>query len=363
MRFNRLMEQLIGVLAVLVLAGGTLIVIAPFVTALLWGAILAYCTWHPFRRLAAVFGGRRIPAALLIVLLILLILLGPMFYAGAAFSTRAPHLVALLQERLAAGVSPFPEWVSGLPLIGPRLDEAWNGIVARNPEVLARLRELAGPLFRTMLGAAVSIMQGLALLTLSVLFAAFFYLSGERTAAAFRAGMLHVAGARADYLLDLIGGTVKGVIYGILGTSLAQAVLCALGFWVAGLPSPALLLLVTFFLAIVPGGPLLVVVPCVIWLVENDATGWAVFVFVWSVVVSITVNNVLQPMLIGMSSQVSAILVLLGVIGGTAAFGLLGVFIGPTLLAVADAVFSDWTSTSIAEQRSPEREAMVAGNR
>ena len=213
MRFERLMEQLIGVFAILVLIGGTLIVIAPFATALLWGAILAYCTWRPFQRLTHILAEKRAWSTLLAVLLILIILFGPIFYASAAFSTRVPDMVVLLQKRLAAGVPPVPDWLSNMPFIGPRLDEAWNAIVLRNPEVVARLRELAGPMLRAALGATLSIMQGMGLLILSVLFAAYFYLSGETTAAGLRASLHRVAGARTDYLLTLIGGTVRGVVY------------------------------------------------------------------------------------------------------------------------------------------------------
>jgi predicted PurR-regulated permease PerM len=134
---------------------------------------------------------------------------------------------------------------------------------------------------------------------------------------------------------------VKAVVYGILGTSLVQAVFCAAGYWIAGLPSPALLGLATFFLAIIPGGPLLVVVPGAFWLIQSGQTTWAAFLVVWAGVTAIAADNVLKPMMIGKSSHVPLILVLLGVLGGAVAFGLLGVFIGPTLLAVAHAVLRD----------------------
>lgn len=349
------MEQLIGVLALLVLAGGTLLVLAPFITALLWGAILAYCTWRPFQRLTRVFGGRRAWAAFLIVLLILCVLLGPIFYGSIVFSTNVPDIVVLLQKRLAAGAPPLPEWLTRIPYIGPRIDAAWTAIAARNPEMLERMRELAGPIFETVLSTAIAILHGLGLLALSVLFAAVFYLSGESAAAGLRAGMQRIAGARAEYLLGLIGGTVKGVVYGVLGTSLVQAVLCAAGYRIAGLPSSALLGLVTFFLAIIPGGTLLVIVPGAIWLTQNGQPGWAVFLVVWCLVVGILVDNVLKPIIIGRSSHVPIVLIMLGILGGATAFGLLGVFIGPTLLAVAHTVLRDWTMTdAMVQERATE---------
>jgi predicted PurR-regulated permease PerM len=156
--------------------------------------------------------------------------------------------------------------------------------------------------------------------------------------------MGRIAGAQAPVLLGLIGGTVKGVVYGILGTSLAQALLCAVGYWIAGLPSPGLLGLLTFFLAVIPGGPLLVVVPGTIWLVQQGEAGWGVFLVVWTLAVGLGIDNVLKPIIIGRSSHVPFILIMLGVLGGAAAFGLLGVFVGPTLLAVAHAVLRDWVS-------------------
>nr|WP_307728482.1 AI-2E family transporter [Massilia solisilvae] len=355
------MEQVVGVVAVLVLAGGALIVIAPFMTALLWGAILAYCTWQPFQRLARALHGHRVLAALLVGLLILLLVIVPLFYAGLSFSARVPQLVALARERLAAGVPPLPDWLSQIPVVGPRLEHTWEGIAARNPEMIARLRELSGPVLRGALGATLSILSGLGLMLVSVLFAIFFYLSGEAIGTALGVVMARIAGARAPVLLGLIGSTVKGVVYGILGTALVQAVLCAVGYWLAGLPSPALLGLVTFVLAILPGGPLLVVVPGAIWLVQQGEPGWAAFLVGWSLVVGIGVDNVLKPVIIGRSSHIPFILILLGVIGGAGAFGLLGVFVGPTLLAVAHAVLGTWTEVTAAAVRPASGAAAAAG--
>jgi predicted PurR-regulated permease PerM len=309
-----------------------------------WGAILAFSTYGPYLRLAGALGNRRGLAALLIVLAILVLLIGPVVYAGTAFATRVPEFVLAVQSRLASGTPPLPDWVSHLPLIGPRLQETWEAVAARNPEVVVRMRQFATPVFGAALGAALSVVQGIGLLILSVLFAAFFYLSGESLGAALHGAMRRIAGVQAPVLLALIGGTVKGVVYGILGTSLAQAVLCALGYWVAGLPSPGLLGLFTFFLAVIPGGPLLVIVPGAIWLVQQAETGWAIFLVVWTLAVGLGIDNVLKPIIIGRSSHVPFILIMLGVLGGAAAFGLLGVFVGPTLLAVAHAVLRDWVT-------------------
>jgi len=354
MKFDRLMDQLAGVFAILVLGIGSLLVLAPFFTALVWGAILAYCTWRPFKRLTAIFGGKRVYAAVLIVLFIFVVLLGPIFYAGFAFFNKVPDIVTAIQDRLTAGLPPLPSWLLDVPFAGPRLDKVWTDIAARNPETLARAQEMAGPVLRTGLHAGLAIIGGLGLLALSVLFALFFYIGGENVAKSLSAAMNHIAGGRSAYLLELVGNTVKGVVYGILGTSFLQAVLCAVGYWIAGLPSPALLGLVCFFLSILPAGTVLITVPAAIWLVQQGSSGMAIFIVVWSLGVGLIVDNVLKPMMIGRSSHVPFILIMLGVLGGAAAFGFLGVFIGPTLLAVAHTVLQDWTAETAIEEEAEE---------
>ncbi|MGZ5182355.1 MAG: AI-2E family transporter [Ramlibacter sp.] len=357
-KFDRLVEQSVGLVALAVLALVSLVVVAPFMTALLWGAILAYCSLQPYRRLARALGGRNGIAAVLLVLAILLVVIVPILYAGIAFSASVPDLVTQAQGRLEVGLPPLPHWLAQLPLVGERLADGWNALSSRNPETIARLRELARPVLLATLGAGLSVLQGLGLLVLSVLFAGFFYVSGGAAGKALEAGLHRIAGDRAPYLLGLVGGTVKGVVYGILGTALVQAIVCAVGYWVSGLPNAGVLGLLTFFLAILPGGPLLVIIPGAIWLYQQGALGWAIFLVVWSGVAGILIDNVLKPVIIGKSSHIPFILILIGVAGGAAAFGLLGVFVGPTVLAVADAVFREWTATPevtrAAEQAVPD---------
>jgi predicted PurR-regulated permease PerM len=351
MKFERLMELLAGVFALIVLIGGALLVVAPFGTALLWGAVLAYSTWAPYQRIAAALGGRRVLAMLLLVMLILCLVLGPIFYAGFSFATHVDEVIAYVQQRFAKGLPALPDWLSSLPLIGPRAEQLWTDIATKNPAIVDQAQGFARAVAGFGVAAAIAVMNGLGLLALSVLFAAFFYLGGENAAAGLLAGMRRIAGPRGAYLLDLVGKTVRGAVYGVLGTSLVQATLCGIGYWIVGLPSPVLLALATFFLAVIPGGPLVIIVPGAIWLAQTGHVAWAVFLFGWAFVAAIVSDNVLKPMLIGKSSDMPFILVLIGVLGGAIAFGFLGVFIGPTLLAVAYAVLHDW---AMAERLPPE---------
>jgi predicted PurR-regulated permease PerM len=352
---DQLIERLAAVFALIVLVGGSLLVLAPFTTALLWGAILSYSSWGLYRKLTAVVGGRRKFAALLIVLIILIVVLGPFVYAGFAFGAHVHQIVALVQKLFEDGLPDLPDWVVRIPLVGPNIEAFWAHLTSGNSELIAQMRTLAAPAGKWILAAAIAVTHGLGLLALSIVLAFFFYTGGEGAAAWLNAGMRRVAGERAEYLLALAGSTVRGVVYGILGTALVQGVLAGFGCWIAGVPAPALLGLATFFLSVIPGGPVIVWLPAAIWLYHGGATGWAIFLVIWGVVAVGMSDNVIKPILIGKSSDMPLILVMLGILGGAFAFGFLGVFIGPTLLAVAYTVLHDWTiGSSTARTLAPE---------
>jgi predicted PurR-regulated permease PerM len=340
---DQLIERLAAVFALIVLVGGSLLVLAPFTTALLWGAILSYSSWGLYRKLTAALGGRRTWAATLIVLIILIVVLGPFVYAGFALGANVREITAFVQRAFDAGLPDLPSWAARIPLVGSSIQSFWDRVTSSNSEMVAQLRVLAAPAGKWILAAALAVTHGLGLLALSIILAFFFYTGGEGAAAWLNAGMRRVAGERADYLLALAGSTVKGVVYGILGTALVQGVLAGFGCWISGVPAPALLGLATFFLSVIPGGPVVVWLPAAIWLFHVGETGWGIFLIVWGLIVVGMSDNVVKPILIGKSSDMPLILVMLGILGGAFAFGFLGVFIGPTLLAVAYTVLHDWT--------------------
>ena len=160
-----------------------------------------------------------------------------------------------------------------------------------------------------------------------------------------------IGGERGTHLLEIAAATVRGVVYGILGTGLVQALMAGIGFFIAGVPGAALLALLTFFLSVVPVGPPLVWIPAALWLFHQGSTGWGIFMLVWGVLVS-SVDNVVKPWLISQGSDLPFILIFFGVLGGALMFGFIGVFIGPTLLAVGYRLVEEWAS---AEQRSDRR--------
>src|SRR5690606_698770 len=139
-----------------------------------------------------------------------------------------------------------------------------------------------------------------------------------------------------DYLLrDVAGGTIRGVVYGILGTAIAQGLLAGIGFAIAGVPAAALLGLVTFFISVIPGGPPLIWIPASIWAFQNDSVGLGAFTLLWGLLVVSSVDNFIRPFLISQGNKMPFVLIFMGVLGGAIAFGFIGIFLGPTLLAVS----------------------------
>lgn len=344
MNTEQMIEKFAAISAVVIVAGGCLLVLAPFISALLWGAILAYCTWAPYCSLMRILGGRRWLAASLMVLAFMLVLIGPFVGAGISLANHSGDIVAAFHRWTAGGLPELPEWLANLPVAGERIQAYWLDLSLGGQQIMEELRSMATPLLKWLLGSGALLGQGVLYLLLSVVLAFFFYSGGEGAVVWLSAGMRRIAGAeRGERLLELIGTTVRGVVYGILGSCLAQGVLVAFGFAVAGVPAAAAFGLLTFFLSVLPGGPMLVWVPAVFWLGGQGHTGWAVFLALWGILVVSTVDNFIKPFFIGKGSDMPFILVLLGVLGGAMAFGVLGVFIGPTLLAVGYTVLHEWT--------------------
>ena len=359
MKSEELIERLIAVLAIVLLVGGAFLVLAPFAAALIWGAILAYTTWGPYKKLSAWLGGRYGLAATLMVILIFVVVLGPFVIAGFGFAGHIDEFAALLQRAYDSGLPDLPNWIVGLPMVGAPIQEFWVSLTQSqsNAELTAQLRKLAAPAGKFLLTAGSAIGQGLLLLALSILLAFFFYTGGDAMVDWLRSAIQRLGGERAHHLLTLAGNTVKGVVYGILGTALVQGILAAIGFWMAGVPAAAALGLATFFLSVVPAGPALLWIPAALWLYHGGSTGWAIFIVVWGIVVVGSADNIIKPMIISKGSAMPFVLVMLGVLGGALAFGLLGVFIGPTLLAVSYTLMRNWATV---EHSAPRLRHSVA---
>ena len=238
--------------------------------------------------------------------------------------------------------------------MGQPIHDYWQQFAHDGQRLTAELEKLAKPAQGAALAAGRVVGAGVLDMGLSVFLAFFFFLHGEALAGRLRVLLKRVTGVRAAYLLGIARSTVTGVIYGILGTGLAQGVLATIGFAVAGVPGAVLLGVATFFLSVVPVGPPLVWGGAAIWLFRQDQPewalfqggepGWAAFVAAWGFFLVSTVDNVIKPFIISRGANLPFAVVFLGVLGGLLAFGVIGAFLGPTLLAVGYRLATEWTA-------------------
>ena len=195
-----------------------------------------------------------------------------------------------------------------------------------------------------MIGAGLSLGNAVVQLILAMLTAFFLYRDGVAVRRSLVSAGRRIAGDNAPRLLRVAYATINGVVYGVLGTALAQALLLLIGLWVTGIPAALLLGLLLFVLSLIPLGPLLVMGPAAVWLYFSGEVGWSVFIIVWSIAAGLVTDNVLKPWLISRGSELPLILILFGVIGGAVTFGGLGLFLGPTLLAVGYELIREWNA-------------------
>jgi predicted PurR-regulated permease PerM len=341
-RIERLV--LYALLALLVIA--CVLVLRPFLSAILWAATLTLATWPAHCRLRAWLGGRDALAAALTTLCIVLLLVAPLVFAGFAITDGAGPVVTQIREWIEGGLPPPPDWVRSLPVAGDWLARRWEWLSRDSGRVARELAPLAAPLRALGIAMAQGLAEGAFMLVMSTFVGYFLYRDGERIAVRLRRIAVRVVGPRADEILAVADGTIRGSVYGLLGTALAQAILAWIGLWIAGVPGAALLGFACFFLSVTPIGPPVVWGPAAFWLWQQGEPGWAIFMVLWGVLAVSGVDNVMKPLLISRGASLPFALVMIGVLGGALAFGFIGVFLGPTLLAVAYRLVDLWSTGS-----------------
>ena len=382
------LERNLGVTVLILLLIGSFAVMRPFLSSLLWGVVLCFCLWPIQRRLIDWLKGRRTLAALITTASISLVLVVPFVVLGVSLADDARALGSATRRWLEAGPPGPPTWLEKIPMVGGPAKTYWKEFAAdaanlmrelhkvaeetpgqeaglstpelekakletmpdgtvTNSRLVRSLKTLVSSARSSFIKAGLAIGRGVIEVGLSVFLTFFILRDGAAVADRLTTGVGRIAGDRGRHLLEVAGKTVRGVVYGILGTALVQGVLAGLGFLIAGVPGAALLGLLTFFLSPVPFGPPLVWVPAVIWLFSQGWIGWGVFMLIWGFGVS-SIDNFVKPWLISQESAMPFILIFFGVIGGALAFGLVGVFLGPTILAVVYRLIEEWSAVSSA---------------
>ena len=407
-RQNRFkVEPWLGGIALLLLLIGCVMVLKPFLSSLMWAVILAYSLYPLQRRFTRWFRGSRTLAACFVTLTLILVLAGPVVFIGLRLVEDGRAFAIATRNWFLSAPQETPEWLRDMPIIGEEATAYWTvfsndrnrwmedlekaSAQSRRSEpedeatdetpddllipdaeadaladaqaeetketsekLVALLGRSLGVAQKTLVTAGLAVGQGVTQVILSA-FLAFFFLRDETALSErLKVGVERLAGTRGKRLLKVAGDTVRGVVYGILGTALIQAVIAVIGLTIAGVPGAVFLGVMTFFLAVIlPFGPPIVWIPATLWLFAQGQPGWGIFMGLWGLLAISSVDNVVRPLIISQETKMPFVLIFCGVIGGALAFGLVGLFLGPTMLAVAYRLIDEWSSNP-APARSPQ---------
>jgi predicted PurR-regulated permease PerM len=344
-----ILRTTLAVLLIGALIGAGLWILRPFLLALSWAAMTVIATWPLMLLLERKLWHRRGLASTVMTGLFLLLVLLPVSLAIATIVENADDIVNWVKSLETFATLEPPKWLKMLPYVGTRIAARWREIVATTPEELkARLLPYVGTLLKWFVGQVGNLGSVLLHFLLTLAIAAVLYMKGEETAAGINSFARRLAGSRGEQAVLLAAQAIRAVATGVVVTALVQSAFTWIGLAVAGIPYAVLLTAICFMLAIAQIGPVPILLPAVFWLYWKGETGWAVGLFLWTILVG-PLDNFLRPILIRKTGNLSLLLIFPGVIGGLIAFGFIGVFIGPVVLAVAYTLLAAWVSEGDAE--------------
>jgi predicted PurR-regulated permease PerM len=267
--------------ALVLLVLGCYLVVRPFLTAFLWGAIISISTRGIYSRVVNMLGGRRRLAASLTAFGLAAVLLVPIAALGLNLAGRWPALDDQVTSMMSRGPGGPPPWLAELPLVGSYASNYWHSAAAKPDQLRQELLPLFKPVKDFIFAFIAGIGKGVLDFALALLIAGLLYVRGEGLGAALGRIADRLGGDGGRRLLHVIESTVRGVFKGVIGTAAVQGALAIFGFWVAGVPNVLILGMATFFLSVIPGGPIFLWLPAALWLYANGHTGWAMFIGIW----------------------------------------------------------------------------------
>jgi len=332
----------LAVLSIGGLIGVSVWILKPFLPSLIWAVMIVVATWPLMLRLQRYLGGRRTLAVAAMTLALLCVFIVPILLAVVTIAENAERITGWAKALASMRVPPPPDWVAGLPLAGERLAAVWQQVAVEGySELSARLAPYVKEIGRWIVGHAGSAGAVFVQLLLTVILSAILYSAGEYVAGrALRFGR-RLAGSRGESSIILAGQAIRGVALGVVVTALLQSVLGGIGVAIAGVPFAAVLTAIMFMLTIAQIGPLPVLLLAVGWLYWRGETSWAIALLVWTVVVG-SMDNIVRPLLIRRGADLPLLLIFAGVIGGLLAYGVVGIFVGPVVLAVGYKLLEAW---------------------
>lgn len=348
-------ERMASAAALILLLFACYQVLKPFLFDILWASILCVVTWPLYLRLRE---WKLSPhwAAAAIVLPIGILLLMPFVAAAITVPDEINRLLQWLNDNAYAWPE-LPAWLKELPVIGDNIAASWQGFGEDSSRLLALARKYAFGTSRWILEQGLNLAGELMHMGLSILVLFFLYRDGEQVSGHVVAAIKRLAGEQTARILDIIRSSLRAVVYGILGTAFAQALASIVGLMLAGVPYAFVLGFIAFFLMIIPAAGTIVWFPISAWLLIEGETGRAIFIALWFLLFVGTIDNWLRPILISREVELPFVLIMFGIFGGLLAFGFIGVFIGPTLLATSYALMLDWLVRTEREALQPKSES------
>jgi predicted PurR-regulated permease PerM len=305
--------------------------------------MIVVATWPLMLHIQARLRGKRSWAVVVMTLLLLLLFVVPLVMAIVTIATNVDVMAGWIRWATAWRPADHPpDWLLRLPIVGTLIDSLWNQAAAMGlNDLLSKVTPYAGDVSKWVLGEVGGVGYLVVQFLITVSIAAVMYAVGEEYANFARRFAHRLAGAQGEDALKLAGEAIRGVALGVGVTAVVQSVLGGIGLAAAGVPLTGLLTALMFMLCIAQVGPVPVLVPAAIWLLWSDSTGWGIALLVWSAVLG-TLDNIIRPVMIRLGADLSLILIFVGVIGGLVAFGLVGLFVGPVVLAVALRLLEAW---------------------
>ncbi|HVG05046.1 MAG TPA: AI-2E family transporter YdiK [Burkholderiaceae bacterium] len=341
-----LTRTLLGVLCIGLLIVAALWIVQPFVAAAIWATTIVVVTWPLMLRIQARLWNYRILAVASMITALILLFVIPLTLAIGAIVANADAIVDQIRSITSMPIPPPPNWVVQLPFIGTAFAAAWVEASAAGVEgLVSHLIPYAGG-FTTWLFAEIGSAGYLVIqLLLIPVFAAFMYQYGERYASTLLRFGFRLGGKQGEALIILAGNAIRGVALGVGVTAVIQSALGGVGLMLAGVPFAGLLTLLLLVLCVAQIGMLVVLIPAVVWVFWSGDPAWGMFLLIWSVPASM-LDTWLRPLLVSRSANLPLLLIFVGVIGGFVAFGVLGIFVGPVVLAVAYTFLKTWLDES-----------------
>ncbi len=314
--------------------------------------------------------GRRTIAAFLMTLAIAMVLLVPSVVIVFTLAGDVKEFASTTAAWFRLGPPAPPAWLARVPWVGEQIIAIWKEYAADSRQLLSAAEKLIDPISSSLpaIGNIVRVLGlGVIDLALSMFLAFFFFRDGAKLGDKALAVASRLGGERGDHLLrEVAGGTIRGVVYGILGTAMAQGFVAWIGFSIAGVPAAVLLGLLTFFVSPIPMGAPLIWLPASIWVFQNGTVGMGIFMLLWGALGISSIDNFIRPLIISQGNKMPFILIFMGVVGGGLAFGFIGIFLGPTLLAVVFRIGEEWLAyrkqVAPVETETPETPAALEAN-